>query len=64
MTRRVCGCQSKQDAVSLVTTHGVSVAQGAKDLEVHANMLRRRMKEFGSGRHDSLSRNWSTETRG
>ena len=49
MTRRVYSSEYKREAVKLVTVRGVSVAQAAKDLDVHATVLRRWVKEFGSG---------------
>ena len=36
------------EAVKLVRERGVSAAQAARDLDVHENVLRRWVKEFGS----------------
>ena len=49
MTRRVYSSEYKREAVQLVTTRVVSVGQAAKDLDVHATVLRRWVKELGSG---------------
>ena len=41
VTRRKFSREFKLEAVKLVTQRGVSVAQGAKDLDVHENVLPR-----------------------
>lgn len=41
MTRRVYSREFKREAAHLVTARGVCVAQAAKDLDVHATVLRR-----------------------
>ena len=38
----------KVEAVRLVRDRGVSVAQASRDLDVHENVLRKWVKEFGS----------------
>ena len=38
----------KVEAVKLVRERGVSVAQAGRDLDVHENVLRKWVKEFGS----------------
>ena len=38
----------KLEAVRLVRERGVSVAQAARDLEIHENMLRKWVKEFSA----------------
>ena len=38
----------KIEAVKLVRERGVSAAQAARDLDVHENVLRKWVKEFGS----------------
>ena len=38
----------KVEAVKLVRERGVSVAQAARDLDVHENVLRKWIKEFGA----------------
>ncbi|SCB55047.1 Transposase [Bradyrhizobium shewense] len=38
----------KIEAVKLVRERGVSVAQAGRDLDVHENVLRKWVKEFGS----------------
>ncbi len=54
MTRRVYSSEFKQEAVQLVTVRGVSVAQAARDLDVHATVLRRWVREFGSNGPDAF----------
>ena len=46
MQRRRFGSEFKIEAVRLVRERGVSVAQAARDLEVHENVLRKWVKEF------------------
>jgi len=46
MQRRKFGREFKLEAVRLVRERGVSVAQAARDLEVHENVLRKWVKEF------------------
>ena len=48
MRRRQFGREFKIEAVKLVRERGVSVAQAARDLDVHENVLRKWVKEFGS----------------
>ena len=38
--RRKFSDEFKQEAVRLVTVRGVSMAQAARDLEIHVNLLR------------------------
>jgi transposase len=45
MARRTFSREFKVEAVRLVRERGVSVAQAARDLELHENMLRRWTKE-------------------
>ena len=47
MTRRKFSREFKREAVHLVTHRGVSVAQAARDLDLHATVLRRWVREFG-----------------
>ncbi len=54
MTRRVYSSEFKQEAAHLVATRGVSVAQAARDLDVHATVLRRWVREFGSSGLDAF----------
>lgn len=54
MTRRVYSSEFKQEAAQLVTVRGVSVAQAARDLDVHATVLRRWVREFGSSGADAF----------
>ena len=48
MQRRMFGREFKVEAVRLVKDRGVSVAQAARDLDVHENVLRKWVKEFGA----------------
>lgn len=48
MRRRKFSREFKVDAVKLVQERGVSVAQAGRDLDVHENVLRKWVKEFGS----------------
>lgn len=51
MTRRSFSREFKIEAVRLVRERGVSVAQAARDLDVHENLLRKWVKDFV---HDPL----------
>ena len=46
MARRLFSREFKVEAVRLVRERGVSVAQAARDLDLHENMLRRWVKEL------------------
>jgi transposase len=46
MERRSFTREFKLEAVRLVKERGVSVAQAARDLEVHGNMLRKWIRDF------------------
>jgi len=48
MQRRKFSREFKVEAVRLVKERGVSVARAAVDLNVHENVLRKWVKEFGS----------------
>ena len=48
VTRRKFSREFKLEAVKLVTERGVAVAQAAKDLDVHENVLRKWVKELQS----------------
>lgn len=47
MQRRKFSREFKLEAVKLVRERGVSAAQAARDLDVHENVLRKWIKEFG-----------------
>jgi transposase len=47
MRRRRFTREFKVEAVKLVRERGVSAAQAARDLDVHENVLRKWVKEFG-----------------
>jgi transposase len=46
--RRRFSREFKLEAVRLIRERGVSAAQAARDLDVHENVLRKWVKEFGS----------------
>ena len=48
MQRRKFSREFEFEAVRLVRERGVSAAQAARDLDVHENVLRKWVKEFGS----------------
>ena len=48
MQRRKFSREFKLEAVKLVRERGVSVAQAGRDLDLHENVLRKWVKEFGS----------------
>ena len=48
MARRLFSREFKVEAVRLVSDRGVSVAQAARDLDIHENMLRRWVKELSA----------------
>ena len=48
MQRRKFAREFKLEAVRLVRDRGVSVAQAARDLDVHENVLRKWVKEFAA----------------
>ncbi len=48
MQRRKFGREFKIEAVRLIRGRGVSVAQAARDLDVHENVLRKWVKDFGA----------------
>jgi transposase len=48
MQRRRFGREFKVEAVRLVRERGVSVAQASRDIDVHENVFRKWVREFGS----------------
>lgn len=48
MQRRRFGREFKVEAVRLIRERGVTVAQAARDLDVHENVLRKWVKEFAA----------------
>jgi transposase len=48
MQRRKFSREFKLEAVKLVRDRGVSSAQASRDLDVHENVLRKWVREFGS----------------
>lgn len=54
MTRRIFSREFKREAAQLVIVRGVSVAQASRDLDVHATVLRRWVREFGSNGPDAF----------
>jgi transposase len=47
MQRRISSREYKLEAVKLVKERGVAVAQAARDLDVHENVLRKWVREYG-----------------
>ncbi len=47
MQRRIFSREYKLEAVKLVRERGVAVAQAALDLDVHENVLRKWVREYG-----------------
>ncbi len=47
MRRRIFSRECKLEAVKLVRERGVTVAQAARDLDVHENVLHKWVREFG-----------------
>jgi transposase len=45
MQRRKFSCEFKLEVVKLVRERGVSVAQAARDLDVHENVLRKWVRD-------------------
>ena len=56
MQRRKFSREFKLEAVRLVRERGVAVAQAARDLDVHENVLRKWVREYGADPHAGLSR--------
>ncbi len=54
MQRRKFSREFKLEAVRLVRERGVSVAQAARDLEVHENVLRKWVREFAADPRDAF----------
>jgi transposase len=48
MQRRKFACEFKLEAVRLVRERGVAVAQAARDLDVHENVLRKWVRELAA----------------
>jgi transposase len=48
MQRRKFSREFKLEAVNLVRERGVTAAQAARDLDVHENVLRKWVREFGA----------------
>lgn len=47
MQRRIFSREYKLEAVKLVRERGVTVAHAARDLDVHENVLRKWVREYG-----------------
>lgn len=54
MQRRKFTREFKLEAVRLVKDRGVSVAQAARDLELHENVLRKWIRELGADPHHAF----------
>ena len=48
MQRRKFSREFRLEAVKLVRERGVSVSQAARDLDLHENVLRKWVREFGA----------------
>jgi transposase len=48
MERRRFGAEFKLEAVKLVRERGVTVAQAARDLDLHENLLRKWVKDYAA----------------
>ena len=57
VTRRKFSREFKVEAVKLVTQRGVAVAQAAKDLDVHENVLRKWVRELREQPHQAFPGN-------
>ena len=57
MERRKFSREFKIEAVKLVRERGVKVAQAARDLDVHATVLRSWVREFSGDPHDAFPGN-------
>lgn len=55
--RRTFSREFKLEAVKLVTERGVAVAQAAKDLDVHENVLRKWVRELRDEPHEAFPGN-------
>jgi len=54
MQRRKFSREFKLEAVRLVKERGVAVAQAARDLDVHENVLRKWVREFAADKLDAF----------
>lgn len=54
MQRRIFSREYKLEAVKLVRERGVTVAQAARDLDVHENVLRKWVREYGDAPSQSF----------
>ena len=63
MARRTFSREFKIEAVRLVQDRGVSVAQAARDLDLHENMLRKMGQGSGLGPAWGVSGPWPDEGR-
>lgn len=63
MGRRVFSREFKLEAAKLVRERGVTIAQAARDLEVHGNVLRKWIEDVAGDPVQSLSRPWADEAR-
>ena len=54
MTRRKFSREFKREAVNLVTERGVSIAQAARDLDLHQTVLGRWVRDYGLASHQAF----------
>ena len=62
MQRRKFGREFKVEAVRLIKERGVAVAQAARDLDVHENVLRKWVKELSADPAQAFL-GWSAQAR-
>lgn len=60
MQRRKFSLEFKHEAVKLIRDRGVSAARASRDLGVHANLLRKWVKDYEAP-GPRLSRPWADE---
>ena len=61
MQRRKFGREFKVEAVRLIKERGVAVAQAARDLDVHENVLRKWVKELSADPAQAFPGCWPDE---
>ena len=62
MERRRFGREFKLEAVKLVRERGVTVAQAARDLDLHENLLRKWVKDFAADPQLSAISTYETDS--
>ena len=59
--RKIYTAEFKREAVSLITNHGYGVSEAARNLGLHANMLRKWKRHVEQARRKRFPRQWSSE---